>query len=108
MSGPRPRYRIGIVGTGGIAHAHAAALNSLAARVEIAGVVDLDHDRATAFANEFAVDHVYPDTAALFRSEDLDLVCVCTPPQTHTPLAIEAMRARGVTLQPDPPEKDGE
>ncbi len=62
-------------------------------RVEIAGVVDLDRDRAREFAERFGVDRVYPDAAELFASERLDLVHICTPPQTHTPLAIQAMRA---------------
>lgn len=93
MSETRPPYRVGIVGTGGIAHAHAAALASLSPRVEIAGVVDLDHDRAMTFAEQFGIDRVYPDFSSLLRVEELDLVCICTPPQTHTPLAIEALRA---------------
>ncbi|HEY9307614.1 MAG TPA: Gfo/Idh/MocA family oxidoreductase [Microbacterium sp.] len=96
MSTPRPSFRVGIIGTGGIAHAHAEALQSLATRVEIVGVVDLDRARADAFAERFDVDRVYPDAAELFANEQLDLVHICTPPQTHTPLAIQAMRA-GVT-----------
>ena len=93
MSAPRPAFRAGIIGTGGIAHAHADALNSLAPRVEIAGVVDLDRDRADAFAARFGVDRVYSAAAELFAAEPLDIVHICTPPQTHTPLAIQAMRA---------------
>ncbi|MFE5407500.1 Gfo/Idh/MocA family protein [Microbacterium sp. NPDC056569] len=93
MSAPRPPFRVGIIGTGGIAHAHAEALTALAPRVAIAGVVDLDPARANAFAERFGVDRVYSDAAELFANETLDLVHVCTPPQTHTPLAIEAMRA---------------
>jgi len=93
MSSPRPPFRVGIIGTGGIAHAHAEALNTFGPRVEIAGVVDLDRDRADAFAERFGVDRVYPDAAELFANENLDLVHICTPPQTHTPLAVQAMRA---------------
>lgn len=93
MTTPRPPFRVGIVGTGGIAHAHAEALNELGPRVVIAGVADVDADRAEAFAATFGIDRVYPDAAALLASEDLDLVHICTPPQTHTALAILAMRA---------------
>ena len=93
MSSPRPPFRVGIIGTGGIAHAHAEALNTFGPRAEIAGVVDLDRARADAFAERFGVDRVYPDAAELFASERLDLVHICTPPQTHTPLAVQAMRA---------------
>jgi len=93
MSATRPPFRVGIIGTGGIAHAHADALNALAPRVEIAGVVDLDRDRADAFAERFGIGRVYADAADLLANEALDLVHICTPPQTHTPLAILAMRA---------------
>lgn len=102
MSTPRPPFRVGIIGTGGIAHAHADALNALSPRVEIAGVVDLDRARAVAFAESFGVDRVYADAADLFANEELDLVHVCTPPQTHTPLAIQAMRAGVASLVEKP------
>ncbi len=89
-----PPLRSAIIGTGGIAHAHAAALNDLAPRTALTAVVDLDAERARAFAARFAPGAaVYPTTAALFAAETLDLVHICTPPQTHVPLAIDALRA---------------
>jgi Oxidoreductase family, NAD-binding Rossmann fold len=47
--------RVGLVGTGKTAINHAAALRSIPA-VELAGVTDLDPDRAEAFATRFGVD----------------------------------------------------
>jgi predicted dehydrogenase len=85
--------RSAIVGTGAIAGAHAQAIRELAPRIELAAVVDLDADRARAFADAHGGARVYPDAAALFAAEDLDLVHVCTPPQTHVPLAVQALRA---------------
>lgn len=83
-----------IIGTGAIAHAHADAITGLAPRIRLVAVVDLDRSRAEAFAARFAPDAaIYPDTAALFAGESLDLVHICTPPQTHVPLAIAALRA---------------
>ncbi|GAA3908490.1 Gfo/Idh/MocA family protein [Microbacterium invictum] len=82
-----------IIGTGAIAHAHAQAIVDLAPRVRLAAVVDLDADRAQAFAQQFGADAVYSTAEALFAAERLDLVHVCTPPQTHVPLAIQALRA---------------
>ena len=93
MSASRPPLRVGIIGTGGIAHAHADALRSFGSRVDLVGVVDIDRDRAAAFASRFDARSVYPDATELFANEHLDLVHICTPPQTHAPLAIEAMRA---------------
>jgi len=89
-----PPIRSAIIGTGAIAHAHAQALTDLAPRATLVAVVDVDLERARAFAARFAPDAtVYAATADLFAAERLDLAHVCTPPQTHVPLAIEALRA---------------
>lgn len=85
--------RAAIVGTGAIAHAHAEALRALGSRAELVAVVDLDADRARAFADRFGADAVHPDIATLLRDESLDLVHICTPPKTHVPLAVLALRA---------------
>ena len=45
-----PRYRAAIVGTGGIAAAHAAALAELDERIALVAAVDVDPERAMAFA----------------------------------------------------------
>lgn len=93
---PAPR-RAAIIGTGAIAHAHAQALTDLGARVRLVAVVDVDPDRARAFAARHAPDaEVLTDAADLYARQGLDLVHICTPPQTHVPLASQALRA-GVT-----------
>jgi predicted dehydrogenase len=93
MTTSRSPFRVGIIGTGGIAHAHASALHALGPRVQIVAVVDLDPVRAAQFAADYAVAAVYDSAEALLANEQLDLVHICTPPQTHTPLAIAAARA---------------
>ncbi|MBD7957670.1 Gfo/Idh/MocA family oxidoreductase [Microbacterium sp. Sa4CUA7] len=85
--------RSAIIGTGGIAHAHAQAIADLAPRIGLAAVVDIDGDRARAFAERFDVPAVYADVDALLAQGTADLVHICTPPQTHVPLAIAALRA---------------
>lgn len=82
------RPRAGIIGTGGIAHAHAEALELAGAELVVA--VDLDPDRAAAFAAERGFAHTAPGLAAAAGS-GLDLVAICTPPSSHAPLALEAM-----------------
>jgi len=97
---PPVTRRAAIVGTGAIAHAHARAIAALAPRIELAAVVDLDADRAAAFAEQYAeaasggaTAPVYSDLATLLASERLDLMHICTPPGTHVPLATQALRA---------------
>lgn len=89
---PRP-LRAAIIGTGSIAHAHARAIADLAPRIELVAVVDVDVVRAETFAERFGASAVHTDAEELFSSEALDLVHVCTPPLTHVPLAIQALRA---------------
>ncbi|MET9231574.1 Gfo/Idh/MocA family oxidoreductase [Lentzea sp. NPDC003310] len=95
--------RAAVVGTGAIAAAHAEALRSLGDRVELVAVVDVDADRASAFAREWGVPAVHPTPAALLEAEDLDVVHVCTPPRHHAPLALECLAADVHVLVEKPP-----
>lgn len=102
MSSPRAPIRAAIIGTGGIAHAHAEALSELKGTVELVAVADVDPARAAEFAERFGVARTYATSTELFAGEQLDIVHVCTPPQTHASLAIEAMRAGATALVEKP------
>ncbi|THV36451.1 Gfo/Idh/MocA family protein [Glycomyces buryatensis] len=93
MPVPRPPIRCGIIGTGGIANAHAHALTELGGRAELTAVAEIDPARAADFTGRFPVPAVYGDAEVMLEKERLDLVHICTPPKTHVPLAIAAMRA---------------
>ncbi|MFC0672725.1 Gfo/Idh/MocA family protein [Brachybacterium hainanense] len=84
--------RVAIVGTGGIARAHARALAQLPA-VSLAACVDPVADAREAFAAEFAVPRRVPSLAELLEGGGIDVVHLCTPPSTHAPLALEALGA---------------
>lgn len=87
------RLRSAIVGTGGIAHAHAQAIAALGDRMRLVAVADIDAPRARAFADAYDVERTFGAAEELLAAGGVDLVHICTPPQTHAPLAIEAMRA---------------
>ena len=95
-------YRAAIVGTGAIAAAHARALRAHAGRCTLAAVVDVNADRARAFAAEWDVP-VAPDLTALLERGEVDLVHLCTPPAYHAPLALECLRAGVHVLVEKPP-----
>lgn len=97
------RYRTAIVGTGGIAAAHAHALQGLAHRAELVAVADTDSSRARTFAKRWNVPHVYGGVAELLAAQQLDLIHLCTPPQQHAPLALQCMRTGAVVLVEKPP-----
>ncbi|SDI94120.1 Predicted dehydrogenase [Lentzea albidocapillata subsp. violacea] len=95
--------RAAIVGTGGIATSHARALRAAGDRIELVAVVDVDDQRAAAFAKEWGVARVYPGVAALLAVEPLDVVHICTPPRAHVPLALECLAANVNVLVEKPP-----
>ncbi|WP_221584243.1 Gfo/Idh/MocA family protein [Microbacterium sp. G2-8] len=102
MPHAHPPLRSGVIGTGGIAHAHAAAIAALPGQYTLAGVTDVDQDRAVAFAAEMGSERVFPDAQSLLASGEIDIVHICTPPGTHADLSIQAMRA-GVTALVEKP-----
>ena len=83
-----PRHRVGLVGAGGIAPHHVAALRNLPS-VELVGVTDVDPERARALAERLGT-RAHPSLAAL-REAGADVVHVLTPPETHAEVAIEAL-----------------
>ncbi|WP_086664690.1 Gfo/Idh/MocA family protein [Lentzea kentuckyensis] len=95
--------RAAIVGTGAIATSHAEALRSAGDRIELVAVVDVDAERATAFAEEWGVPRVHPRLSTLLDVEQLDVVHVCTPPRSHVPLALECLAANVNVLVEKPP-----
>ncbi|MBA8817238.1 putative dehydrogenase [Microbacterium halimionae] len=94
--------RAAIIGTGGIAHAHADALASLAPRVELVAVTDVDATRAREFAATCGGAAIYDDAGDMLAREKLDIVHICTPPQTHAALAEQVARTGVVALVEKP------
>ena len=97
------KYRIAIVGTGGIANAHAGAVTALPDRAQLVGAVDVELDRAKAFAAKWDIPAVYPSLTELLAAGDVDLVHLCTPPSSHVPLAAECLAADVNVLVEKPP-----
>lgn len=94
-------YRTAIVGTGGIAGAHARAVRD-SGRGSLVAAVDVDADRARAFAKEWDVPRVFASLSELLGAEELDLVHICTPPGPHAHLASLCLAA-GVTAVVEKP-----
>lgn len=81
---------VGIIGCGNISRIHMENLLKTG-KCKIVSVCDLIEDRASALAKEYNIPGVYADFSLMLQKEKLDVVDVLTPPQVHTPLAIEAM-----------------
>lgn len=84
--------RIGIVGTGDIAHMLAGAMN-MTDGVRVAGVSSRSHEKGAAFAAVYDIPLVCTSATALAQSDEIDLIYVATPHPTHYETCMEALRA---------------
>jgi len=82
--------RVGIVGAGMIAGCHSRAYAATAG-VRVAGVCDPRRDKAEQLAATTGAD-VVPDLDALLDL-GVDVVSVCTPPDSHVDLALRSLAA---------------
>lgn len=85
--------RTAIIGTGGIARAHAHAIAALCDRLELVAAVDTDPTRLKDFQEQHSIPHGYQDTAEMLREQRPDIVQICSPPGTHLDLSIACLEA---------------
>jgi predicted dehydrogenase len=86
--------RIGIIGSGGIARAHASAYKKMPLHVEIVAVADSLPGRAQAFIEQEELVHAtaFEDHRKLLEL-DLDGVSICTPNFAHHETSVNALNA---------------
>lgn len=87
------KYRAAIIGTGGISRIHAEGLKASADRVEIVACVDVDRERVDQFAEAYGIPNRFTDPREMLEHVKPDLVHICTPPNLHAELSIEAVKA---------------
>jgi predicted dehydrogenase len=87
------KVRAAIIGSGLIAgKKHIPAFLKLRGKAELVAICDLNLAAAKQVASQFGIPSTYNNIAEMLNTEKPDLVDICTPPQTHARLAIEAMR----------------
>lgn len=87
------RYRVAIIGTGGIANSHIQALAAMKERVDVVAAVDVVRERVEAYSAKHAIPRFYTDVTEMFERERPDLVHIATPPGTHYELIIRSLEA---------------
>jgi UDP-N-acetyl-2-amino-2-deoxyglucuronate dehydrogenase len=85
------RLKTGIVGTGKVAHLHAAALAELE-ESDFTAVCNMNFEGARAFAEQYGVK-AYRDVGEMVEAGGVRAVTVCTPHPLHAEPTIEAARA---------------
>ena len=84
---------IGIIGTGGIAQAHARAYLDLIPEVHLVAVADIDGEKAREAAEQWGVEQIFDDYRDLLTLDAVDAVSICTPTCAHSEPAIAALNA---------------
>ena len=85
------KVRLGIIGTGMIGHAHLEASRECTG-LEVAAVCDVHAGRLQKAAAEFAVPNTFKEYRDLVASDLVDAVSICTPNNTHMPIALAAFK----------------
>jgi UDP-N-acetyl-2-amino-2-deoxyglucuronate dehydrogenase len=85
--------RVGILGCGGIARAHAGAYGQFPDRCRVVAVADIFAEKARELAAAIGPEVSACSPDELLARTDVDLVSVCTPPFEHAPLTVAALEA---------------
>ena len=89
---PRMPLRAAILGTGGVAHLHAAALLDPAG-VELVAAADPSEQHLADFADAYRVPSRYSSLTEMLAAEPIDVLHICTPPGGHAEQAAAAFAA---------------
>lgn len=87
------KIKVAVIGCGSIAssqHIPAYAKNPAA---EIKYLVDIIPERATELAGKYGVPFTSTDYREILKDKEIEAVSICTPNQTHAPVAIDCLEA---------------
>lgn len=84
------KLRVGVVGAG-IAARHLAGYRWNDALFDVVTVCSLDEERGRSLCAEFGVAEHTCDVSTLFARDDLDIIDICTPPDSHFDLCRRAI-----------------
>jgi predicted dehydrogenase len=99
----RPRHRIGIVATGGIAHRHIAGYRAMAAeRGEVVAAADPNRETLDAYCDRYEIANRFTDPVAMIASGTVDVISLLTPPVVRAEVIRPAI-ARGVHMLVEKP-----
>jgi UDP-N-acetylglucosamine 3-dehydrogenase len=83
--------KVGIIGCGGIAPLHIKVYKNLR-DVEIAGLCDLNLERAKSLAARYKIPRTFADYWKMLETEELGLVDICTPVSTHSKIVCDVSK----------------
>ncbi len=84
--------KIGMIGTGSIAHEHIQAYQKMD-NVELVAFCDINPSQLNHMAERYGISETYSSKEALLANADIDAVSVCTWNAAHAECAIAALNA---------------
>lgn len=91
------KYRVGIIGCGSIAGAHALGYQGLD-NVEMVALADPVQEMADSFGDKFGISKRYADFRQMLDKEELDIVSNATWHALHAPITIAACARRPMAV----------
>ncbi|MHA1271413.1 MAG: Gfo/Idh/MocA family protein [Candidatus Helarchaeota archaeon] len=87
--------KIGFIGCGLIAKAHAFGLTMIKeeeiSNIEIYGASDIDQGRMNKFGINYGIKNLYENPDDLITNEEIDTIYVCTPTNSHKKYVLKAL-----------------
>jgi predicted dehydrogenase len=87
------KVRVGLVGCGFVAELHMYAYRRVYGVDAEVTAVAARGDHVVDFARKHRIGTTYRDFQSLLAEEDIDVVDICTPPNLHAGMIVDAMRA---------------
>ena len=86
------KLRVGILGLGLMGDIQVSAFQSHVHQTDVVAICDTDSQRAQECAAKYNVPRSYTDGLELIAKEKLDLLCICTPPDSHNLYTLAGLR----------------
>jgi predicted dehydrogenase len=101
---PKKSLRIGLIGYGFMGRTHSNAYHQVSQFFDVEyqptlrAVCGRDREKAERFANQWGYESVESDWGALVNRDDIDLIDIASPNDTHMPVALAAAKAAKIVL----------
>ncbi|MFQ5638106.1 MAG: Gfo/Idh/MocA family protein, partial [bacterium] len=87
------KTKIGIIGAGAIAQISHLNSWSRLENAEVVAICDINKKKAEWVSDKFDIPHSFDNADELLRIDEIQAVDICTPTQSHMPLAVSALSA---------------
>jgi predicted dehydrogenase len=91
MTEQKKEYRWATLGCGVIAHQLSEAMESKGRKLY--SVANRTYEKAVAFANQYGIEKVYKSIDEVFEDENVDIIYISTPHNTHINFLRKALKA---------------